>query len=156
LKYLSSEQALADLARLLAFVKKSYNTESSQVITVGGSYSGNLAAWFSVKYPQLTDGSIASSGPIYAETNFTQYMDVVADSIEYFEGSQCVSSLQSAAETVASLASQGVGSAGYAKLQTDFVTCSSMESEQDLSILLSDLMGYVQVCETCKCSAPYV
>ena len=86
LKYLSAEQALADLARLIDFIKTQYNTQSSKVITTGGSYSGNLAAWFSVKYPQLTDGSIASSGPLMAEFNFTQYMDVVANSLAYFEG----------------------------------------------------------------------
>jgi hypothetical protein len=144
LEYLSSQQALADLARLLAHIKTSYNTESSQVITVGGSYSGNLAAWFSVKYPAMTDGSVASSGPILAETNFTQYMDVVADSLEFFEGIDCVTSLQTAAEAVAALANQGVGSAGYTQLDTDFATCGPMNSTQDLSILLSDLMGYVQ------------
>ena len=31
LQYLSAEQGLADLARIIAFVKKSYNTESSKV-----------------------------------------------------------------------------------------------------------------------------
>ena len=135
---------MADLARLLESIKQSYNTDSSQIITVGGSYSGNLAAWFSVKYPELTDGSVASSGPIFAETNFTQYMDVVADSLEYFEGIDCVNSVQSAAEEVASLAAEGVGSAGYTQLENDFDTCASMSSTQDLSILLSNLMGYVQ------------
>lgn len=45
LKYLSSAQALADLARVIASIKATYATESSQVITVGGSYPGNLAAW---------------------------------------------------------------------------------------------------------------
>lgn len=144
LEYLSSQQALADLARLLAHVKKAYNTDSSQVITVGGSYSGNLAAWFSVKYPAMVDGAVASSGPILAEANFTEYMDVVADSLEYFEGIDCVNALQTAAESVAALAAQGVGSAGYTQLDTDFVTCSPMASTQDLSILLSDLMGNVQ------------
>lgn len=92
----------------------------------------------------MTDGSVASSGPILAETNFTQYMDVVADSLEFFEGSTCVESIQSAAEAVAALAAQGVGSAGYTQLDTDFATCAPMTSEQDLAVLLSDLMGYVQ------------
>ena len=59
---------------------------TTQVITVGGSYSGNLAAWFKVKYPHLSDGSVASSAPVTAQTNFTGYMDVVADSLVYFSG----------------------------------------------------------------------
>jgi hypothetical protein len=57
-----------------------------QVITYGGSYAGNLAAWFSVKYPHIVDGTVASSAPVTAEYNFTQYMDVVTNSIIYFEG----------------------------------------------------------------------
>jgi pimeloyl-ACP methyl ester carboxylesterase len=144
LEYLSSQQALADLARLLAHLKQSLGSPDSQVITVGGSYSGNLAAWFSVKYPSLAQGSVASSGPILAETNFTQYMDVVAESLAFFEGQGCVDSLQVAAEAVALLAAQGGGSPGYSQLDTDFATCTPLGSSQDLSILLSDLMGYVQ------------
>lgn len=86
LQYLSADQGLADLARIIAFVKKSYNTESSKVITVGGSYTGNLAAWFKSMYPHLSDGSIASSGPLTAKTNFSEYMDVVADAMVYYSG----------------------------------------------------------------------
>ncbi len=60
-------------------------------------------------------------------------------------GQQCVDSFQAAAEAVWSLAEQGPGSPGYAKLDADFLTCSSMQSDKDLSILLSNLMGNVQV-----------
>jgi hypothetical protein len=60
-------------------------------------------------------------------------------------GQECVDSFTSAAEAVASLYSQGVGSAGYQQLETDFATCEPMSSPRDLSILLSDLMGNIQV-----------
>jgi hypothetical protein len=60
-------------------------------------------------------------------------------------GQDCVDSFTSAAEAVASLYSEGVGSAGYQQLDADFVTCEPMQSTKDLSILLSDLMGNVQV-----------
>jgi lysosomal Pro-X carboxypeptidase len=58
--YLSSEQALADLSLFIQFIKQKYNAVKSPVITFGGSYPGNLAAWFRLKYPFLTVGSIAS------------------------------------------------------------------------------------------------
>ena len=87
LEYLSAEQGLADLARIIAFVKQLKNTESSKVITFGGSYTGNLAAWFKAIYPHLSDGSISSSGPLVAETNFSAYMDVVNDAMVYYSGS---------------------------------------------------------------------
>jgi len=84
LSVLSSEQALADLARIIEHVKET-NSEliNSPVITFGGSYPGNLAAWFRLKYPSSTVGSVASSAPLYAETNFSQYMDVVGASLNY-------------------------------------------------------------------------
>lgn len=144
LQYLSAEQGLADLARIIAYVKKVYNTEDSKVITVGGSYTGNLAAWFKALYPHLSDGSISSSGPLTAKTNFSDYMDVVNDAMIYYSGQSCVDSFTSAAEAVAALYEQGVGSAGYTQLSNDFVTCEPISSTYDLTILLSDLMGNVQ------------
>jgi len=107
LKYLSSEQALADLARLITYIKETFTTTSSRVITVGGSYPGNLAAWFKLKYPSVAVGSIASSAPLSAKTNFFEYMEVVANSIEYFSGTSCNSAFQMAADTVAKYAAAG-------------------------------------------------
>ena len=66
LQYLTSDQALADLARLLHDLMVDLDTINSKVITIGGSYSGNLAAWFRLKYPAISTGSIASSGPLTA------------------------------------------------------------------------------------------
>jgi serine protease 16 len=144
LQYLSSQQALADLARVIQHVKHDLKTESSRVITVGGSYPGNMAAWFKLKYPQITYGSIASSAPLIAKTNFYEYMEVVSDAIDYFSGKQCNDAFRTAAEAVAQLGAGGPGSSGYATLETDFHICKPMENEKDLTILLSDLMGNIQ------------
>lgn len=143
LQYLSSQQGLADLARIIPYIKNQYSTTSSTVITVGGSYPGNMAAWFKLKYPQVTRGSIASSAPLTAQANFKEYMEVVADAILYFSGQSCFDAFQSAAVDVASLAYSPEQS-GYAKLEADFLTCSPMSSSKDVSILLSDLMGNIQ------------
>ena len=67
-------QALADLARFISFLKQDLTTLSSKVVTVGGSYPGNLAAWFRLKYPSVTVGSIASSAPVTAQTNFKVFL----------------------------------------------------------------------------------
>jgi thymus-specific serine protease len=144
LKYLSSQQGLADLARIIPYVKDQYNTASSKVITVGGSYPGNMAAWFKLKYPHVSVGSIASSAPLTAKANFYEYMEVVNDALVYFSGQQCSDAFAAAAEAVQTLVAQGPGSAGFAQLEKDFVTCSPMESTKDVSILLSDLMGNIQ------------
>jgi thymus-specific serine protease len=144
LKYLSADQALADLAQIIGYVKKSLDTEESKVITVGGSYPGNLAAWFRLKYPSVTHGSIASSAPVTAKLNFYEYMEVVGQAIIYFSGQRCYDAFVDAANEVAAKAAEGVGSAGMKALESDFNTCSAITSDLDLGILYSDLMGYVQ------------
>jgi len=132
------------MARIIGYIKSDLNTVDSQVITVGGSYPGNLAAWFRLKYPSVTHGSIASSAPVTAQTNFKEYMDVVGQSIIHFSGQKCYDALESAANSVALLASRGQGSLEWGQLEKDFNTCDKMQSTQDLSILFSDLMGNVQ------------
>jgi serine protease 16 len=144
LQYLSSSQALADLARIIGFIKRDLNTENSRVITVGGSYPGNLAAWFRLKYPSVTHASIASSAPVLAQTNFPEYMDVVGQGLIHFSGQKCFDAFALAAEIVSNYIYQGFGSAGMQKLEKDFQTCSPMQTDLDVAVLLSDLMGNVQ------------
>jgi pimeloyl-ACP methyl ester carboxylesterase len=145
LKYLSSAQALADLARIISFVKKEYGTPYSKVVTVGGSYPGNLAAWFRLKYPHVTHGSIASSAPVLAQTNFPEYMDVVGQAILHFSGQKCYNSMETAANKITELASQGFGSEGMRTLEKDFQLCAPMKNDLDISVFLSELMGNVQI-----------
>ena len=45
----------------------------------GGSYAGALSAWFRLKFPHLTCGSLASSGVVLAVYNFTDFDKQVSD-----------------------------------------------------------------------------
>ena len=59
LKYLSSEQALADLATFRIAMTSKFNlTENNRWIAFGGSYPGALAAWFRYKYQHLVYGNL--------------------------------------------------------------------------------------------------
>lgn len=75
LQFLSSKQAIYDLAVFAEFVKMKY--AGSKLFTAGGSYSGALSAWFRIKFPHITHGSISSSGVVDAILDFTGFDEQV-------------------------------------------------------------------------------
>lgn len=71
LQYLSSEQALADLAKFITGMNKAYQLPANvKWIAFGGSYPGSLAAWLRAKYPHLVHGAMSASGPLLAKVDF--------------------------------------------------------------------------------------
>ena len=53
---LTAEQALADYAELITFIKKERGADHCAVIAFGGSYGGMLSAWMKIKYGHIVDG----------------------------------------------------------------------------------------------------
>ncbi|KAI0488311.1 hypothetical protein KFK09_028139 [Dendrobium nobile] len=96
LRYLSSKQALFDLAVFRQYYQESLNSKynrskvESPWIVFGVSYSGALSAWFRLKFPHLTCGSLASSAVVLAVYNFSKFDQQVGDSA----GPECKSVLQ--------------------------------------------------------------
>eukprot|EP01133_Synstelium_polycarpum_P013712 gene13712-16165_t len=79
LRYLSVEQALDDLAMFVQDFRLTVNN-SGEVITTGCSYAGALSAWFRVKYPHVTIGSVASSAVVNAILDFHEFDEWVSHS----------------------------------------------------------------------------
>ena len=61
----TSAEALADFASLITTMKQELGATSSPVVAFGGSYGGMLSSWFRIKYPNIIDGAIAASAPIW-------------------------------------------------------------------------------------------
>jgi len=141
LQYLTSQQALADLAVFIDSIKSQYNAPNAPVITFGCSYSGALAAWFRMKYPTVTMASIASSAPVQAILDFYQYNEVVNNSFADIAGEECDNRIQEATNTIQNMLQTN---SGTLKLQDLFKTCGPIKTKQDIQNFMSSIMGNFQ------------
>lgn len=142
LRYLTSEQALADYAVLIQAVRAQYGAgPESKVVTFGGSYSGSLSAWMRQKYPNVVHAALASSAPVLAQLDYPEYLQVVTDSV----GPSCALRLRSAFATVAEMMKTG---AGKFQLERDFSACTHMQGDKDevtfIESLTDNIAGVVQ------------
>ncbi|KAK8889334.1 hypothetical protein M9Y10_034080 [Tritrichomonas musculus] len=83
-KYLTSDQALADLAVFITEKKKEVciNNLDCRVLVIGGSYAGTLSSMFRMKYPHIANYSWASSPPLNIKLDFYEYDWHVGNSIK--------------------------------------------------------------------------
>jgi serine protease 16 len=82
LKYLSSRQALEDLAHFVHTINEQQGKESKWV-TFGGSYPGFMAAYARLKYPHLIFAGVSSSAPLDLKVDFPGYNHLVGADLKY-------------------------------------------------------------------------
>uniref|UniRef100_A0A183FN98 Serine protease K12H4.7 n=1 Tax=Heligmosomoides polygyrus TaxID=6339 RepID=A0A183FN98_HELPZ len=124
LVYLSSAQALEDMVAFIGAMKTKFpNLMSVPWVTFGGSYSGALAAWARVKHPELIAMAVGSSGPVQAEVDFVEYLEVVQNSITR-QSQKCGQSVTTAFNQVASLLQTA---SGRKSLQSAFNLCQTLD-----------------------------
>lgn len=133
MRFLTSQQALADLAAIHDFLVDEYSlTAANPFLSFGGSYPGMMASWFHLKYPDKVFAAVASSAPVYAQVNFQGYNDVVAASLskEVVGGSPaCLSAVQ---EAFAAIGVQLLtGSAARRLLEAQFNVCDPTTNPLD-------------------------
>ncbi|XP_047993365.1 putative serine protease K12H4.7 [Leguminivora glycinivorella] len=119
-KYLSSKQALADIAFLIMKLKSDSKFSSSPVVVVGGSYAGNLAAWMRELYPHMVDAAIASSAPVLAKKDFHDYLDVVRQTFAKYGTKNCLQNIEKKFKHVEELLKS---SDGIEKIKEEFNIC---------------------------------
>ena len=85
LRYLNSAQALLDLRAFRLWYERTQMVHADGTpmvradgkphkwVVVGGSYAGNLAAWFRARFPSLAAAAHASSAPIHVMDDFPRF-----------------------------------------------------------------------------------
>ncbi|XP_018411518.1 PREDICTED: thymus-specific serine protease-like [Nanorana parkeri] len=148
IRFLSSQQALADLASFHLLISQKFNlTQKNTWICFGGSYPGSLSAWFRLKFPHLVYAAVASSAPVRAELNFIDYNKVVANSLSdpVIGGSEkCLDKVKESFRVVESLLTEK----SVTQLEKDFFSCAALHPPEDYMEFVSNLadifMGAVQ------------
>jgi pimeloyl-ACP methyl ester carboxylesterase len=89
LKYLTVEQALADLNAFTNYYTKQKNLHGKWFV-FGGSYPGALSSWYRNQYPDASVGSLSSSGVVNPIVDYYQFDEAVSAAI----GNECGSRLK--------------------------------------------------------------
>ena len=138
MRFLSSQQALADYAVLLRQLKRELGPGGEDVpaVAFGGSYGGVLSAMFRAKYPGSVCGAIAASAPLRAfPTQLPEW-----DSGAYYARVTRTASAaggcpDACAENVRSMwapfFADAATDAGRARLSAAFRTCAPLASADD-------------------------
>jgi hypothetical protein len=93
LQLLTVEQALADLANFVTTVYP-----NRKVVTFGCSYAGALATWLRVAYPNVTVGTVSSSGVVNPILDFYEFDQQITTSLTV--DPQCLLNVHSALELI--------------------------------------------------------
>lgn len=160
LRFLTSEQALGDIARFISYLARGSTTltattpeltlnqscAGSQFVLFGGSYAGNLVAWFKIKYPMLAVGVIASSAPLFVESNFEQFADGTGEALQNAAiggSSACFSAVEEAITEVHRLAKLSMSDPSSGP-PGSLAPCARLASIKDLALWETYVYGYFQ------------
>ena len=144
MRYLSSRQALEDLATFMTSMSMTHNITGPWV-SFGGSYPGSLSAWLKLKYPHLLAGAVSSSGPLNAKLDFHEYLGVVKSALET-TGAGCNEAITEALKTIEMLLADEFS---WDLLSEMFKTCkpltgNSKDVKSFVELLIDNLAGIVQ------------
>ncbi|XP_075399609.1 thymus-specific serine protease [Tenrec ecaudatus] len=145
LRFLSSRHALADMASAHLALSRLFNVSSSSPwICFGGSYAGSLAAWARLKFPHLIFASVASSAPLRAVLDFSEYNQVVSRSLMNAALGGSPECWTAATEAFSEVERRlRAGGAAQAALRAELGTCGPLSRAEDQAELLEALQALV-------------
>lgn len=131
LKYLTVEQALADLAHFIDVQKGTVSgAHNSGVILVGASYAASMVTWFRQRYPHKVSGVWASSAPLNAKVDFYEYKEVTAFAMELVGSRECTDRIQAAFYQMELEVAEG----DTARVSAAFSLCSLLDHNNQLDV----------------------
>ena len=140
LQYLTSEQALADFAVFIDYMRKDMpHGDKVPVIAFGGSYGGMLAAWFRMKYPNVVQGSLAASAPIWQFTDLVDcgaFLQTVTKTFRH-HSPPCADNIF---QSWGVINNTGSTDSGRKMLSSTFKLCQPLQSLEDVS----DFKAWIQ------------
>jgi lysosomal Pro-X carboxypeptidase len=153
LKYLTTDQALADYATHIHFLRHEFastvlgaagNSVNSAVIAFGGSYGGMLCSWLRAKYPTALDGCIAGSAPIVnfehmrPAYNPNAFNDVVTSDATANGGAapHCADNFRAAFAAMIAVGESGSAS-GLERMSAAWNMCTPMRTLDDVYAVLN-------------------
>jgi len=160
LTYLSSKQALADIAHFISYMNGEIKDEVTQQarslkhflepfghqdghngvdrwITFGGSYPGMLSAWARLKYPHLIFAAVSNSAPVQPKLDFAGYYSVVQNDLKYKEiggSDDCLAFIKEGHEDIKeALFGEGSDAEARSRLASMFNICDEKALEDDMN-----------------------
>lgn len=141
LRFLSTEQILADMAQLIDHIKREDpRLADAKVILAGSQFGGNIATWFRVKYPHYVDGVWSSSSYIEARANFREYFEAIGDNLWGLGSADCFRRTWRAFRTMENLVEGGRSEV----LNEMFHLCHPLDVGNDLEVK----RFFVEIAET--------
>jgi len=153
LKWLTMEQALADINDFIPAMNKKFNFTNPRWVAFGGSYPGTMAANLRKYYPNITVGNVASSAPLWPKVDFWEYAQKMEQALMW-ENQNCWMNTKNAFATIKQYTYTDTGRAALNQkfgihpplCNSTVDSCSTVDfdSTNFLANVFSDIQGIVQ------------
>lgn len=98
-----------------------------------------MVAWMRKKYPHLVSGAWASSAPLNAQVDFSEYKDVMTNAIRRVGGDECSQTIENAFKEMEQLVEDG----DVRRLHVAFNMCFSLDLTRDVAHFFYEISDIV-------------